>query len=192
VQADEPVSSKTLLYFNHINNQGENKMTIKTDRLELIPLTLEQLKLWVENIAALEKELSAVYMAEPMEGFFLDVVKGQLKITEKYPHNYLWHSFWLLLRKKDRIIVGSADFKDIPDDKGIVEIGYGLGKAFEHNGYMTEAVKAMCTWVLNQSRVTTIIAETDLDGFASQRILKRCGFENYKQGGTLWWRIQVT
>ena len=68
-------------------------MTIETERLELIPLSPKQLKLWTENIAALEKELAAVYMAEPMKAEFLEIVRGQLKINEKDPDNYLWHSF---------------------------------------------------------------------------------------------------
>lgn len=139
----------------------------------------------------LEAELSCSYMAEPLEGFFLDIVRSQIEITEKDPDNYLWHSFWLLMRKSDRVIVGSADFKDVPNGDGEVEIGYGLGAAFEHNGYMTEAVEAMCGWAAKQAGVMSVIAETDLDGYASQRILKRCGFEEYRRGETIWWRLSV-
>lgn len=167
-------------------------MTIETELLELIPLSPKQLKLWTENIAALEKELAAVYMAEPMKAEFLEIVRGQLRITEKDPDNYLWHSFWLILRENDRVIVGSADFKGIPDERGAVEIGYGLGKAFEHNGYMTEAVKSMCDWALRQSGVVAVIAETDRDGLASQRIPEQCGFDKYDERDTIWWRLQGT
>ncbi|WP_154696612.1 GNAT family N-acetyltransferase, partial [Clostridium botulinum] len=99
------------------------------------------------------------------------------------------HSFFFLIRKEDRVVVGSADFKNIPNEKGEVEIGYGLGKEFEHNGYMTEAVKAMCKWALKQKGVRNVIAETDLAGFASQRILECCGFKKYKQEETIWWRL---
>jgi len=146
-------------------------MLIQTERLELIPLTLNQLKLWIEDISQLEKELDCFYKAESMEGFFLEVVKGQYEITQKDPNNYLWHSFFFLVRN------------------GEVEIGYGLGKEFEHNGYMTEAVKAMCGWALKQNGVISVIAETDLEGLASQKILKRCGFKKDKEGETLWWRL---
>lgn len=162
---------------------------METERLELVPLQPRQLRLWAEDISSFEKELDAIYKAEPMEGFFLDIVRKQLEITEKDAENYRWHSFWLLVRKSDRVIVGSADFKDGPDENGEVEIGYGLGKAFEHNGYMTEAVNAMCGWALEQQGIAAVIAETEADGYASQRILKRCGFENFKRGETFWWRL---
>ena len=164
-------------------------MIIQTERLELILLTPNQLKLWIEDIPTLERELDCSYKAELMEGFFLEIVKGQYEITRKDPNNYLWHSFFFLVRKDDRVVVGSADFKDIPNQNGEVEIGYGLGKEFERSGYMTEAVKAMCELALKQEGVRNIIAETDLDGFASQRILERCGFKNYKQEETIWWRL---
>lgn len=163
-------------------------MMIETERLELVPLTPAFLKLWIEDITELERELDCRYQAEPMEGFFLDIVKGQLEKTEKDPENYLWHSFWFLIRKCDRTVVGSSDFKDAPNEKGEVEIGYGLGNRFEHNGYMTEAVKAMCNWAFGQD-IAHVIAETDLDGFASQRILKRCGFSEERQGDEVWWRL---
>ena len=166
-------------------------MTIDTKRLTLIPLPPRQLRLWAQDMKVLEQELSCRYLAEPMEGFFLDIVRGQLEITEKDPENYLWHSFWLLLRKSDRVIVGSADFKDVPNALGEVEIGYGLGAAFEHNGYMTEAVMAMCEWAITQEGVNAVIAETDLDGYASQRILGRCGFKEFRKDETLWWRLSA-
>ncbi len=166
-------------------------MKIQTERLELIPLIPNQLILWIENIDELEKVLSCSYKAEPMEGFFLDVVKEQLVKTQKDSENYLWHSFWFLIRISDRTVVGSADFKDIPNKSGEVEIGYGLGKAYEHNGYMTEAVKSMCDWALKQEAVSTILAETDMDGLSSQRILERCKFKKYKEAETLWWKLEA-
>ncbi len=165
-------------------------MVIQTERLELIPLTLNQLKLWIEDIPTLEKELDCSYKGELIEGFFLEILKGQYEIALKDPDNYLWHSFFFLVRKEDRVVVGSADFKDIPNENGEVEIGYGLGKEFEHNGYMTEAAKAMCEWALKQNGVKSVIAETELENFASQNILERCGFKEDKRGETIWWRLQ--
>ena len=49
-------------------------MILKTERLELVPLLPYQLKLWVENIPKLEKDLNCSYQAEPMEGLFLEIV----------------------------------------------------------------------------------------------------------------------
>lgn len=126
-------------------------MTIQTERLELILLTPNQLKLWIDDISALEKELNCFYRGEVMEDFFMNIVKNQYEIAKKDIDNYLWHSFFLLIRKKDRVVVGSSDFKHIPNENGEVEIGYGLGKEFEHNGYMTEAVQAMCDFAVKQN-----------------------------------------
>lgn len=164
-------------------------MKLKTERLEIVPLSPYQLRLWVEDIIALERDLKCFYKAEPMEGCFLEIVKGQLEIVEKYPNDYMWYSFWFLIRKTDRVVVGAADFKGSPNVKREVEIGYGLGKEFEHNGYMTEAVRSMCEWALKQENVTHVIAETDKDGFASQHILQYCGFVEEKRGETIWWKL---
>lgn len=164
-------------------------MQLETDRLLLLPLTAAQMRLWVADTPALEQKLNCRYQAEPLSGFFLDIVKGQAAKTTQDPENHLFHTFWFLLRKKDRVVVGLADFKDTPTAQGEVEIGYGLGREFENKGYMTEAVQALCHWVLQQPRVSHVIAETDIDSPASQAILKRCGFSLYKQAETFWWRL---
>lgn len=167
-----------------------HEMQIETERLRITALTPEQLDWWLNDLPWLEEKLNCSYQAEPLEGIFKEIVSGQLEITRQDSDNYLWHSFWLLIRKSDNVVVGSADFKNVPDEKGQVEIGYGLGKAFEHEGYMTEAVRAMCSWAKEQEGVSCIIAETEADGFASQRILKRCGFTEYAGNDTIWWRMQ--
>lgn len=161
---------------------------IETERLVLVPLEVEELRLWIGDMGALERKLDCIYKAEPMEGMFREIVKGQLKETVRDPEHYYWHSFWFLIRKSDRVVVGSADFKDKPDGNGEVEIGYGLGEEYEHNGYMTEAVEAMCRWALDRPDVSGVIAETEADGAASQKLLERCGFVRYKAGETYWWR----
>jgi ribosomal-protein-alanine N-acetyltransferase len=162
---------------------------LETERLLIIPLSARQLRLWIENISALENELHCSYQAEPMTGSFLEIVKQQVPITEADEPYYLFHTFWFLIRKMDRTVIGSADFKNKPDEKSEVEIGYGLGSNFLHLGYMTEAIQAMCRWALHQNGIAHVIAETGLDHTASQNVLTRCGFKRYQQGETLWWKL---
>lgn len=162
---------------------------IETKRLSITALTPGQLELWINDIPMLEKELGCSYQAEPMKGVFKEIAAGQLELAKNAGENYIWYSFWFMIRKSDNVVVGSADFKNLPDKNGEVEIGYGLGKAFEHCGYMTETVQAMCDWARKQKGVRHIIAETDIDGYASQRILRRCGLKEYKRDITVWWRL---
>ncbi len=163
-------------------------MTLETERLILYPLDARRFALWTEDLPSLESELGCVYKAEPMDGFFLDIVKGQLVKAQADLENFIWLTFWLIVRKSDRVVVGSADFKAPPDENGAVELGYGLGDGFTGNGYMTETVRKMCAWALAHSGVSAVVAETERGNLASQHILERNGFAVYKEGETLWWR----
>lgn len=93
-------------------------MQIETERLRITALTPEQLDWWLNDLPRLEEKLNCSYQAEPLEGIFKEIVSGQLEITRQDSENYLWHSFWLLIRKADNVVVGSADFKNVPDEKG--------------------------------------------------------------------------
>ncbi|WP_394369669.1 GNAT family N-acetyltransferase [Alistipes montrealensis] len=53
--------------------------------------------------------------------------------------------------------------------------------------HMAEAVEALCTWTLQQEGVRHITAETDADGFASQRLLLKCGFREHSRAETCRW-----
>lgn len=169
--------------------QNKDRVTLETPRLQVMALLPEELRQWKEDLPGLETALELRYAGQPLEGFFGGIVAGQAQAAANHRENYLWHTFWLLLRREDRVVVGQADFKAPPDAKGQVEIGYGLGREFEGNGYMTEAVAALCSWALEQPGVGAVIASTDVDGLASQRVLSRCGFRQTRQGELLWWKL---
>ena len=166
-------------------------MELETERLLLKLLTLSQLKLWVINISMLEVELNCKCNKEPIDGFFLNIINNQIKLIENNPENYVYHSFWFIIRKEDKRVLGSIDYKNIPNKMKEVEIGYGLEKQFEHNGYMTEAVSAFCKMAFMDKKIETIIAETDVENIASYKVLERCGFKKYKkEEGTHWWQLK--
>jgi len=164
-------------------------MELETERLLLKLLTLSQLKLWVNNISMLEVELNCKCNKKPIDEFFLNIINNQIKIIENDLENYIYHSFWFIIRKEDRKVVGSIDYKNIPNEMKEVEIGYGLEKQFEHNGYMTEAVSSFCKMSFIDEKIETIIAETEVENIASYKLLERCGFKKYKEERTHWWRL---
>ncbi|EDK34760.1 GNAT family N-acetyltransferase [Clostridium kluyveri] len=47
--------------------------------------------------------------------------------------------------------------------------------------YMTEVVKSMCQWALSDKKVLRVIAGTDKNNIASQRVLKKCSFIIYDE-----------
>lgn len=164
-------------------------MEIKTKRLKIVALTPEQLEMLVNNISKFERELHCSYQGEKVEGVFKYILFNQSLKAKKNYKDYLWLTFWIIVRKEDDIVVGMIDFKDVPNAKGEVEIGYGLGNRHEHLVYMTEAVEAFCSWGKKQNAVKTIIAETEMDNFPSQRLLKKCGFIEFFRDKTIWWRL---
>ncbi len=164
-------------------------MVLTTERLRIVPLTLPRLKLWVSDAAALEQELGCRNAAALMSDEFGRIVTGQYAAALSDRDNLLFYTFWLLITRTDGKATGSACFKGGPNAAGEVEIGYGLEKTFEKQGYMTEAVRELCKWALAQPDVRHIIAETDAENGASQRLLQRTGFRQYRSGATQWWRL---
>jgi RimJ/RimL family protein N-acetyltransferase len=167
-------------------------MEIETDRLFIKLLTLSQLNLWVNNISPFEKETNCIYDAEPIEGGFKNIINERIKSIENDPENYIYYSFWLIIRKKDGVAVGAIDFKNIPSEGNEVEIGYGLGAKYEHNGYMTEAVKGFCEFAFRNLKIDAIVAETETENIPSQKVLRRNGLAEIRAGTLSSIRRQVS
>lgn len=71
--------------------------------------------------------------------------------------------------------VGGIGFKSAPNEHGEVEIGYGICDSCQGRGVATEAVLALCG--VAQRGAQVVLAETDHENVASQRVLEKSGFQ---------------
>lgn len=114
------------------------------------------------------------------KSFFGYLFKG-LKSLFRREKNY---KFAILINKK---FAGSiALYKENED----YELGYFILRNFRGRGIATKASKKILNFGFKQLKLNKIIANTDLDNKASQKILKKLGFkiikENKKEKELLW------
>lgn len=83
-----------------------------------------------------------------------------------------WLGLWALA---DSTVVGSGMFKSAPQE-GSVEIGYGVAPSAEGQGVATTIAGALVEFAF-QHGAREVIAHTLPDGYASQRVLAKTGFE---------------
>ena len=109
---------------------------MKTERLELTPMTAEEVFALAESCG--DAELAEAYR---------EMGDGVLK----YPDQALWYTAWRIVLNKTGETVEDLCFKGLPDS-GRPEIGYGILPEWEGKGYATEAVRAACSWTLFSNR----------------------------------------
>jgi RimJ/RimL family protein N-acetyltransferase len=77
----------------------------------------------------------------------------------------------------DGVVIGDCGAFGWPDERGVVEIGYGIAEPFRRRGFATEAVAAMCEWLATNAAATAITATSvEVDNLASRRVLEKLGF----------------
>ncbi len=162
---------------------------IETQRLTLVPLTLDQLRLHVADDYRLEASLGLQkgrrVVVEPLLSVIVHFTVPRLKDPARDP---LYHTVWIAIDREKRQIVADAKFKGEPDETGTVEIGYGTYPAFQRQGYMREMVNGLVHWVGQQPGVRRVVADTDTENVASQRVLEKNNFRLFDRvEDMLWW-----
>jgi len=149
--------------------------SIYTQRLQLIPLNLEQLELTLQNIEALETSLNITIMRP----WITDRVRraigmkiDKMRKAEISQHN--WLTYWLIVMKDENIGAGMLGFKGFPDANGSTEIGYGIDEAHQGKGYMREAVQALIDWAFTHP-FCNVITASEVENPASRRLLEKLG-----------------
>jgi len=163
-----------------------------TERMLLISLTMNQLRTYEDAPEKLEQQLGfPVSRANLSE----EVRKAiNIKITKMAgapTREHLWYTYWLVVIRFGPYGAGLVGFKGSPDMMGQVEIGYGIDPAWEGKGYTTEAARAMVGWAFSMPGCHAVIAETDRDNIASQKILQKIGMKVYGETSeSLMWMIK--
>lgn len=162
---------------------------IETSRLTLIPLTAHQLRLHIADTHRLEEELGLQTghreVTEPLLSVITNAVIPQV---ENPATNPLYHTIWIAIDRRKNQFVAEVLFKGEPDESGTVEIGYGTYPALYQQGYTSEMVSGLIRWAQKQPDIRRIVAETDLENIASQKVLEKNHFRQFDRiENQLWW-----
>jgi ribosomal-protein-alanine N-acetyltransferase len=158
-------------------------MEIQTERLRLIPLSLNQLQWYVAAPEVLERELGFGVSRDIVTERFRRAIEMKMSKMERVdPAEHAWYTYWLIIVEDRLCGAGLAGFKGLPDDQGTIEIGYGIDPAYRNRGYMTEAVKALIAWAFQDTRCRAVIApDTKRWNVASNRVLEKVGMRVYNE-----------
>lgn len=168
---------------------------IETERLQLIACN----KMHLNALAQSEQALADLIGVELAENWlvFPEPVKfipHALRMLESNPQILRW-GMHLFIHKGENKIIGNGGFKGMPDENGMVEIGYAFSPLFENQGFATEAARGMIDYAFSWASVQMVDAHTLAEENASGRVLQKCGMtriaEKYdEEDGDIWqWRI---
>jgi Acetyltransferases, including N-acetylases of ribosomal proteins len=161
------------------------KTELVTQRLRIIPLNLKQLKLMLTDFSKLENEMHWNPSNVKLDEHLVEVMRLAFDLASAHSAQLLWLTNWQIVENKENRSIGSLCFHSLPNDDGLVEIGYGINETYRGHGYATEAVGALCKWALQQREVKAIVAETEKNNYASCKVLVNNGFHLVGEIGEL-------
>ena len=136
---------------------------IQTERLKLVPMTLEETRAMVERMEpSVRAQLSPDWLA---------------RLERATEPDVWWHGF-SVVERGENLRVGSCGFKGPADSNGMVEIAYGVDPEHRGRGYATEAARALVKFALGFNEVRLVRAHTLPEANASTQVLTKCGFRN--------------
>ena len=161
---------------------------LKTERLRILPLKVEQFRMLLDDPDGLAGQLGLAGRGELMDSGTRQAMEGLYREVEANPQNWPWNTNWQIIEETQNIPVGSACFLRDYANPVRVGVGYGIDAAYRGRGYMTEALIAMRDWTFSHPGIETLYAETAEDNNSSQKILLRAGLKPAGRGeeGLLW------
>jgi RimJ/RimL family protein N-acetyltransferase len=155
----------------------DQDLTIETNRLYLHTVLPDEYPLLVQNLAH-PNLWSNRGFTDPLKYFATNPnpikYRGPRIATNPELAKYLLR---VAVLKNEQVIIGSAGFHDGPDVDGMIEIGFGVDKKYQNNGYGTEILLGMWSWVVQDPQVRTLRFTVSPVNFISQHIIKKLDFE---------------
>ena len=159
-------------------------MPIRTERLDLVPGTLETLEAELRGRAPLARLLGIeVPESWPPPLYDADAINWMLGRLREEPGFEAWgFRYFVLRRDGGDVAVGAGGYKGPPSVDGTVEIGYSTLPEHQKKGFASEAVEGLVARAFEDDRVSRVLAET-LPGLSpSIGVLEKTGFELLGEG----------
>jgi [ribosomal protein S5]-alanine N-acetyltransferase len=157
------------------------------------PLDLTQLQMLQSGPDLLLQMLDLPHQQLYQPDFLKELTENVIMpAVKRNPANWFYHTKWLAMETGTELIVGEFMLKKGIDQKGAVEIGYGIYPGYEGKGLMTEIVACFIDWARTASVLKGIKAETENGNDASVRVLEKNGFvQTSWPGDFTWWHLQL-
>lgn len=94
----------------------------------------------------------------------------------------------MIVRRADNAVVGTVDITDFVPLHARGEVGIGVRREFQGNGYAKEALDLLCEYLFGFLHLKQLVAHVATDNEGSLRLFSSCGFV---ECGVLkeWWRV---
>ena len=148
---------------------------LESERLLLVPMDDKMIDTLLESNEVFKSKYGYINDGGPYVNPSIDYLNKLKQRLIEYPEEYPLATDFLIIIKEIKTVIGSIDFKYLPNEEGITEIGYGMSQSYEGQGYMSEAVNLMLEYGKNNG-IKTVFADTTFQNEKSQNVLKRCGF----------------
>ena len=139
---------------------------------------IETERLIIDEIQKEDKENYFINISHDKEVLKTCICTYQEKIEDFNFERYLGRSDLFAIREKEsKKLIGIFVECEVNKKTKTLEIGYGLGSGYWGKGYMTEVVKAMLSYYLNEAGFTTVYASFFEENIASKRVMEKCDME---------------
>lgn len=156
-------------------------MKLQSSRIDITPLSLDELKEYVKSRANFEKMKGYTISGESLPEAYCEEIT---EMVSRMPSNwlvnsndYLFYTLWIMLERSANRIIGLFTFNGKPNSNGEVEVFFSIEKSFRKKGYATEVMTEILSWGSKSKLFKYVLIEADFRNKAAMASLKKLGFQ---------------
>jgi [ribosomal protein S5]-alanine N-acetyltransferase len=156
-------------------------MKITTDRIDIVPLCLEELKVMISSRAEYEKKANCKVSGVDLPAVYCEELAEMLEripdVWDNKSTDYLFYTLWVMIDRESKSIVGQFSFNGKPNVNGEVEVFFSIEKPFRRKGFATEVMEGILHWATESQLFKFVLIEADLENKAAMASLNKLGFK---------------
>lgn len=149
--------------------------------IDIVPLRIDDLKQFIKSRVQFENKYnlmpSGLELAEAYKEELNETIERTPEVWHNKNNDYLFHTLWVFIHRRQKVIIGQFIFNGKPNSNGEVEIFFSIEKQFRRNGYATEVMQAIIDWASQVKVFEILLVEADLKNKAAMASLKKLGFK---------------
>lgn len=148
-------------------------ITLETNRLILRKLTVNDAKSMYENWATDENVIKHVSFDAHKD--VDETIKVLEKWVKEYDDPFVYN--WGIVLKETNELIGQISLVNCKVRHKMCEVGYALGSKWWNNGYMSEALKKVVHFLINDVGFECVEGKCFSDNKASGRVMQKAGLK---------------